>query len=86
MRPSIETCLGVVFLARDGLGRGGDSSSGRGDLVWDEDSPEYVPCPRIGSGEAELWVTAERGLGRIVVHTLLSLGNVPDNNLRVKRV
>jgi hypothetical protein len=59
---------------------------GRGDLGRDEDSPEYVPCPRAGSGEAELWVTTERGLGRSEVYTLLTSGNVSDGGLGVKRV
>jgi hypothetical protein len=54
-RPSAETCLRVVFFPRDELGRGGDYSSGEGDLGRDEDSPEYVPCLRAGLGEAELW-------------------------------
>ena len=59
---------------------------GRGDLDRDEDSPEYVPCPRAGSDGAELWVTVERGLGQSVVYTLLTSGNVSDDGLRVKRV
>jgi hypothetical protein len=59
---------------------------GREDLGWDEDSTEYVPCQRAGPGEAELWVTVEKGLGRIVVYTLLSSLNVPGGNLEVKHV
>jgi hypothetical protein len=42
LRTPTESPLIVVFLTRDGLGR-------------DEDSPENIPCPRAGSGEAELW-------------------------------
>jgi hypothetical protein len=41
LRTPAESPLGVVFLTQDGLG-------------WDEDSPENIPCPRAGSGEAEL--------------------------------
>jgi hypothetical protein len=59
---------------------------GRWDLVRDVDSPEYVPCPRAGSGKAVLRVTTKRGLRRIVVYNLLSSGNMSDGNLGVKRV
>ena len=61
-------------LLETGSGEAETVVMGREDLGWDEDSTEYVPCPRQGPGEAKLWVTAERGLGRIVVYTLLSSG------------
>jgi hypothetical protein len=57
-----------------------------GDLGRDEDFPKYIPCPRAGSSEAEFCVTVEWCLGRVVVYTLLSLGNVPDGNLGVNHV
>jgi hypothetical protein len=53
----------------------------KGDLRRDEVFTKYVPRPRAGSGEAEFCVTAEWCLGRVVVYTLLSSGNVPDNKL-----
>jgi hypothetical protein len=81
LRPSSETRLGLSSSPKTGLGEAETLVLGRGDLGRDEDSPEYVPCSRAGSSETELWVTAERGLGRIVVYTLLSSGNVPISNL-----
>jgi hypothetical protein len=53
--PSAESCLGVVFLAQDRLEWGKESVLGRGDIGQNENSPRYVPCPRAGSSEAELW-------------------------------
>jgi hypothetical protein len=58
----------------------------RWDLGQDEDFPEFVPRPRTGSGEAEFCVTTGWCLGRVVVYTLLSTGNVPNSNLGFKRV
>jgi hypothetical protein len=40
----------------------------------------------VGSGEAELWVTVERCLGRSVFYTLLTSGNASDVGLGVKLV
>jgi hypothetical protein len=45
-----------------GSGQAETTILGREDLGWDEDSPKYVPCPKVGSGEVELWVTTERGV------------------------
>jgi hypothetical protein len=45
LQPLVETWLGVVFLARDELGQGGDGSSVER-LGRDEDFPEYIPVPQ----------------------------------------
>jgi hypothetical protein len=59
---------------------------GKGDLGRDENFLEYVPCPRAGSGEVGSCVTADRGLRRVMVYTLLSSGYVPGGNLGIKRI
>jgi hypothetical protein len=52
--PSAEAWLGVVFLIRDELCRGGKRQSrGEGTSGGTRISPEYVPRPRIGSGVVE---------------------------------
>jgi hypothetical protein len=53
----------------------------KGDLRRDEVFTKFVPRPRVGSDEVEFCVTAEWCLGRVMVYTLLSLGNVPHNKL-----
>jgi hypothetical protein len=73
-------------LPETGLGEAETVVLGRGGHDRYEDYPEYLSCPRVGSGEAELWVIAEKGLERSVVYTLLCSGKLPDGNLGVKRV
>jgi hypothetical protein len=51
LQSSAKTCLVVVFLARDELGRGRDCCSRERVLYRDEDSPEYVSCSRAGSAK-----------------------------------
>jgi hypothetical protein len=54
MSPSTEVWLGVVFLAETRSGEAETVVPWRGYLSRDEDFPEYIPCPRAGSGMAEL--------------------------------
>jgi hypothetical protein len=51
----LSLALGLSSLPEAGSGEAETVVLGRGNLGRDEDSPENTPCPRVGSGEAELW-------------------------------
>jgi hypothetical protein len=76
LRTSAESCLGVVFLTRDGLERGGDSGSGerRPRPIRGFSREHTLSKGRLGRGEA--MVAPESGLGRRAVYDPLSLENV----------
>jgi hypothetical protein len=49
-----EAWLGLSSLPETGSGEAETTIPWRGGLERNEDFPEYLPCPRAGSGEAEL--------------------------------
>jgi hypothetical protein len=82
----LRLASGLSSLTEMGSGEAETIVPGRGNLGRDEDSPEYVPCPKADSGKAELWLTIKKGLGQSAVYALLTLRNVSDDSLGVKHV
>jgi hypothetical protein len=54
LRTLAKAWFGLSSLPKMGLGEAEMVVPWRGDLGLDEHFPEFVPCPRASSGEAEL--------------------------------
>jgi hypothetical protein len=79
-------CLGVVFLARDGLGRGRDNDSEERGPRLGRGFSQVCTLSKSRFGRSGLMVIVKRGLGRSAVYVLLTLGNGSDGGFEVKRV
>jgi hypothetical protein len=85
LRPSAESCLSVVLLTRDGLGRGGDSSS-RENPQPDRGFSQERSLSKGRLVRSGAMITVERGLRRSAVYDPLTSGNGSDGGIGVKRV